>query len=124
MLQVGHGRSAPNPVQPASACQAERHQQGTLAERRDSRRETLPNLPRKAGVPYRFQQGFYTPYHRIVDFYLPEQNLVIEIDGPCHDPEKDRRRDEWFTRERGIKIIRISNEEAMSGKFTVRDFVR
>ena len=92
-----------------AATPAERHFQTCLARR---------------GVPYRFQQGFYTPYHRIVDFYLPEQNLVIEIDGPCHDPEKDRRRDEWFTRERGIKIIRISNEEVMSGKFTVRNFVR
>jgi very-short-patch-repair endonuclease len=38
------------------------------------------------GAPYRFQVGFYQPYYRIVDFYLPDQNLIIEIDGPCHDP--------------------------------------
>jgi hypothetical protein len=33
------------------------------------------------GLGYRFQQGFYSPYYRIVDFYLPDQNLIIEIGG-------------------------------------------
>lgn len=33
------------------------------------------------GVPYRFQHGFYKPFYRIVDFYLPDQP-VIELDGP------------------------------------------
>jgi very-short-patch-repair endonuclease len=46
------------------------------------------------GLSYRFQQAFYTPHYRIVDFYLPDQNIIIEIDGLCHDPEKDRIRDE------------------------------
>lgn len=54
------------------------------------------NLLASLGVPYRFQQGFYTPYHRIVDFYLPDHNLIVEIDGPCHDPERDMRRDRRF----------------------------
>src|ERR1017187_572044 len=67
------------------------------------------------GAPYRFQQGFYSPYYRIVDFYLPTMNLVIEIDGPCHDAAKDRRRDDWFTRVRGIKIVRLTNEQVLSG---------
>jgi len=48
---------------------------------------------------------------------LPKHNLIIEIDGPCHDPEKDKRRDEWFTRERRIKIIRFTNEQVLSGDF-------
>jgi very-short-patch-repair endonuclease len=69
------------------------------------------------GLIYRFQQGFYHPYYRIVDFYLPDHNLIVEIDGPCHDPEKDRRRDEWFTRVRGIRIIRLRNEQVLSGDF-------
>jgi very-short-patch-repair endonuclease len=67
------------------------------------------------GAPYRFQQGFYTPYYRIVDFYLPTMNLVIEIDGPCHDAAKDRRRDDWFTRVRGIRIVRLTNEQVLRG---------
>ncbi len=69
------------------------------------------------GITYRFQQGFYSPYYRIVDFYLPEQNLIIEIDGPCHDPEKDRKRDEWFTSVRDIPILRLTNEQVTSGEF-------
>jgi very-short-patch-repair endonuclease len=69
------------------------------------------------GLSYRFQQGFYSPYYRIVDFYLPGHNLIVEIDGACHDPEKDKRRDEWFTRERRIDIIRLTNEEVLSGDF-------
>ena len=67
------------------------------------------------GAPYRFQQGFYQPYYRIVDFYLPTLNLIIEIDGPCHDRQKDHRRDEWFQRIRGIRILRLSNEQVLSG---------
>jgi very-short-patch-repair endonuclease len=69
------------------------------------------------GLDYRFQQGFYHPFVRIADFHIPALNLIIEIDGPCHDPEKDKRRDEWFTRERGIKIIRFTNEQVLSGDF-------
>src|ERR1700722_3794078 len=42
------------------------------------------------GLSYRFQQGFYTPYYRIADFYVPSLNIIIEIDGPCHDPERDQ----------------------------------
>jgi len=78
------------------------------------------------GPSYRFQQGFFTPHYRIVDFFFPDQNIIIEIDGACHDPEKDSRRDEWFTRERGIKILRFTNGQILSGTFSLpaRDFVR
>ena len=71
------------------------------------------------GVPYRFQQGFYTPYHRIVDFYLPDHNLIVEIDGPCHDPERDMRRDRWFTSVRRIPILRLTNEQVFAGDFKI-----
>ena len=77
-------------------------------------------------VPHRYQQGFYYPYHRIADFYLPEQKLIVQIDGQCHDAEKDQRRDRWFESVRGIKDMRLTNEQMFSGSFeaTVRDFVR
>jgi very-short-patch-repair endonuclease len=72
------------------------------------------------GVPYRFQQGFYTPYYRIVDFYLPEHKLAIEIDGPSHqDPAHDRRMDIWFERVRGITILRLTNEQVQRGEFAI-----
>lgn len=77
------------------------------------------------GLSYRFQQGFYTPYYRIADFYVPSRNLIIEIDGPCHDPEEDRRRDTWFEQARGIKTLRLTNEQVLNGDFTtISDFIR
>src|SRR5687767_1250524 len=69
------------------------------------------------GVNYRFQRGFYHPYHRIVDFYLPDHNLVIEIDGPYHDLERDYRRDTWFQNVRRIRILRLTNEAVLYGDF-------
>ena len=77
------------------------------------------------GVPYRFQQGFYTPYYRIVDFYLPTLRLAIEIDGPSHqDPAHDRRMDNWFERVRGITILRLTNQQVLGGEFgPIIDFV-
>ena len=71
------------------------------------------------GIAYRFQQGFYHPYYRIVDFFVPSLNLAIEIDGPCHDPEMDRIKDEQFTRTRGIEVLRFTNEEILSGNFSL-----
>jgi len=69
------------------------------------------------GQDYRFQQTFYHPEYRIVDFYLPDHNLIIESDGAYHDPETDARRDEWFSRVRGIPILRLTNEQVLSGDF-------
>jgi very-short-patch-repair endonuclease len=50
----------------------------------------------------------------IVDFYCPDANLVIELDGGQHyserGHEKDRVRDDVL-RELGIKVLRISDRE-------------
>jgi very-short-patch-repair endonuclease len=69
------------------------------------------------GLDYRFQQGFYHPHYRIADFYLPGHNLIIEIDGPYHDPENDQLRDESFERARGLRTLRLTNEQVVSGDF-------
>jgi len=42
----------------------------------------------------------------VLDFYSPELRLAFEIDGPFHDPSKDKFRDEFFA-ERGIKTVRL-----------------
>ena len=78
------------------------------------------------GLSYRFQRGFYEPYYRIADFYLPTLNIIIEIDGPSHqDPAHDRRMDKWFERVRGIKILRLTNEQVLAGEFqTLINLVR
>jgi len=53
----------------------------------------------------------------IADFYLPTLNVIIEIDGPCHDHESDRRRDKWFEDARGIKTLRLTNDQVEKGDF-------
>ena len=70
------------------------------------------------GVAFRQQQGFYTPLYRIADFSLPEQHLIIEVDGAYHERvrEQDRIKDERFLRERGIRTLRLTNEQVLSGR--------
>src|ERR1039458_7727379 len=68
------------------------------------------------GLDYRFQQGFYHPLCRIADFFIPSLNLVVEIDGPCHDADQDQRKDIWFEQVRGIKTLRLTNEQVLSGQ--------
>jgi very-short-patch-repair endonuclease len=51
-------------------------------------------------------------YFFIPDFYCASENLVIEIDGPVHDfqKEKDYRREEILI-SRGLHVLRIKNNE-------------
>ncbi|MBN1129303.1 MAG: endonuclease domain-containing protein [Chitinispirillaceae bacterium] len=66
-----------------------------------------------AGLKFRRQQvieGF------IADFYCEELKLVIEVDGSIHQRreqiEYDAHRDQVF-KNRGIKVIRFSNDMVM-----------
>jgi very-short-patch-repair endonuclease len=72
------------------------------------------------GIRFRFQKGFFVPFHRIMDFYIRgEKHLGVEIDGSSHDgkEEKDLRKDKMFLDQRGIKVYRFRNEDIYSGKF-------
>ena len=66
----------------------------------------LKRLPVKAHRQY--NMGNY-----IVDFYIPQKHLVIEIDGIQHlteeHIEKDLTRDK-FLEVQGVKVLRFSNE--------------
>ena len=65
----------------------------------------------------------YTTEHKIkrkdivktyyADFYFPDHNLIIELDGTQHEQtvDKDRERDDYIQKEYGYKIIRISYRE-------------
>lgn len=65
-------------------------------------------------VKFRRQHGI-GPY--IVDFYCPEQSLVIEVDGDSHaDPEqieKDQRRDRYL-QFIGLRVVRYRNDDIMN----------
>ena len=50
----------------------------------------------------------------IADFYAPEVALIVEVDGPIHDPEADRQRDA-ILRRHGLSVLRFKNEEVLSG---------
>ena len=67
----------------------------------------------KNKINFKFQKGFFVPFHRIVDFYIPKQNLIIEIDGSSHygKEEKDNRKDIWFINNRKVRIMRLTNED-------------
>ncbi len=64
------------------------------------------------GIGYEYQKPM-RPY--VVDFYLPDYNLILEIDGKghtyTHRERKDKSRDTYF-RNRGMKTLRIVSGEA------------
>ena len=63
------------------------------------------------GLKFRRQHPIY---RFILDFYCPQQKLVIEIDGDAHaEPEQqryDQARAEWLE-QRGLRVIRFTNRE-------------
>lgn len=66
-------------------------------------------------TPFSFQKGFFVPFHRIYDFYLPGHKIAFEIDGGYHlaIAEKDQRKDDWFKHKRGIRTFRFTNEQVL-----------
>jgi very-short-patch-repair endonuclease len=62
----------------------------------------------------------------IVDFYCAELKLAIEVDGAHHSSpgmdDYDARRTQWL-QERGIEVVRISNELLARDSFEVEQIV-
>jgi very-short-patch-repair endonuclease len=60
----------------------------------------------------------------IVDFYLPNKKIAIEIDGSIHNniirQAYDQRREEFLI-SKGIKVIRFTNEEI---KYNIDEVIR
>jgi very-short-patch-repair endonuclease len=66
----------------------------------------LRTLRRNHGLHFRRQ----IPMGRFVaDFGCHSAKLIIELDGPFHEIEKDRERDAWFVKA-GYRTLRFSNE--------------
>jgi very-short-patch-repair endonuclease len=68
---------------------------------------TLLRHRRLAGLKFRRQVPI-GPY--IADFVCFAHRLVIEADGPLHDPEKDAVRDAWL-RSQQFRILRFPNSQ-------------
>ena len=65
---------------------------------------------RQLGVKFR-RQSIILGY--IADFYCVPKALVVEVDGPIHEAEKDLKRDEVMLAH-GIKTLRFTNDDVMS----------
>ena len=63
----------------------------------------------------RFNNDFF---FFIPDFYCASEKLVIELDGPIHNFQKERdyKRDE-ILRSKGLKVLRINNNELKNIEF-------
>lgn len=59
----------------------------------------------------------------VLDFFLPEHNVAVEIDGDSHDDpiqkEYDRVRDERLLNVLGIQTVRFQNEEIHNALITI-----
>lgn len=83
--------------------EAEKHVMGLLTE---------------LGERHVFEKGvFATRTFFLVDFYLPRpRKLCLEIDGGYHKQQLyyDTQRDNFLRNERKMKVLRITNEVAMT----------
>lgn len=46
----------------------------------------------------------------VVDFLCLRHRLIVEADGPLHDPEHDAKRDAWLA-EQGFRVLRFKNDD-------------
>lgn len=79
----------------------------------------------KLGVPYRTQHPFFG-LRRIVDFVLPREKVVIEVDGASHAVPAQKRKDlisSIALEELGFAVIRFTNDELLNGLVVDRDLL-
>ena len=76
---------------------------------------------RPQGLKFRRQHPV-GPY--VVDFYLPERKVAIEVDGMAHDmadqPERDARRDAWLAAQ-GFTLLRVAAKEVLADPVAAAD---
>ncbi len=64
--------------------------------------------------PIIYESNRNSHFFYIPDFYCYEENLIIELDGPIHNnqKEKDQHRD-LILRSKNLKVLRFRNEELL-----------
>lgn len=65
----------------------------------------IEKLLDEMGIAY-FSEFHFPPY--IVDIYLVEWHIAMEIDGPYHSKGKDYTRDRYITEFYGVPIMRLN----------------
>ena len=73
----------------------------------------------KNKIEFHDQKIFLEPFQRIVDFYLPEFRLIIEIDGDTHkfSVAKDTTKDNMWRTFCQMETLRIKNSEVLNCEF-------
>jgi very-short-patch-repair endonuclease len=92
----------------------------TDAERADWHRVRAHRLN---GLGFR-RQFPIGPYN--VDFACPALRLIVEVDGPVHDDEREKLRDllrERALAESGWRVLRFTNVQAMTRIYEVSDAI-
>lgn len=97
---------------------AERYRSDNLATLSQPEKRTSLLLD-KLGIPHEKQHVIYTDTSfYIVDIYLPDYHIVIEVDGDEHyatklQQEKDARRTRYLY-SKGYSLRRVTNKQALS----------
>lgn len=69
-----------------------------------------------------FIKGTGTTHNR-VDYYLPDYNTIIELDGGYHEDCSDAIRDKYF-KELGIRVCRITEADWDDPSWVVKEFMK
>ncbi len=83
------------------------------------------SLKGKQLLGYKFRRQHGVDQY-ILDFYCPELNLAIEVDGESHNSENARRRDQKRQREieaYGIRFLRFTDDEVLGNPDRVVDAI-
>ncbi len=105
-------------LRPENIVIGQRVDESKLILARQMRREMTPSEAKlwerlrrgNLGVNFRRQQiisGF------IADFYCHQAALTVEVDGPIHDADYDRERDQIFATH-GIVVLRFTNHQVQN----------
>ena len=65
---------------------------------------------RHGGTKWRRQSPMFG---YIADFRCVASNIIVEVDGPIHDAEKDEVRD-YHLRRHGFEVLRFTNDEVLA----------
>jgi len=77
------------------------------------------------GIRHVWQQPFACKTRFVcADFYFPEHNIVIEIDGNEHDVNKDADRTRYIKRTHNVKeVLRITNSQLITNREDIIELV-
>ena len=59
----------------------------------------------------------------VVDFVCLARNLIVELDGPFHDPDADAVRDAWLNAE-GYRVVRFTTRSVFDDRDTVLEAIK